>query len=107
MPDISGFLKAIPSSVSQKRAAYYDQQIQNTVKGAKGTGMAKFDAAANYDMNKKSARVLKKGEVPLPQLSPDQLATYNAIKQGQMDANDPKAAFLKNLNEDQLKSAGL
>lgn len=108
LPDISGFLKAIPSSVSQKRAAYYDQQIQNTVRGsAAGTGMKKFDAAANYDMNKRSARVLKKGEVPIPQLSPDQLATYNSIKQGQMDVNDPKAAFLKNLNDDQLKAAGL
>jgi hypothetical protein len=110
--NISGFLKAIPSSLSAAKQKEYEQQLQNTVSGE--------SAGANYnaggyrkkwqkeiDNERQRTQVTKKFETPLPQLSPEQKQAFEALKAGDIGVNDDRVKFLKNISDTDLTRAGL
>jgi hypothetical protein len=116
-PDISGFLKAVPSSVQAAKQRYYDEQIQNTVSGAReGAPLAPGAPGVKktwWDKVKETvsggtARVMKPGEKPQYKLTDEQRATYDLLKSGQnIDANDPRTKFMATLTPEQMKTVGL
>jgi len=108
--NISGFLKAIPSSLSAAKQKEYEQQLQNTASGE--------SAGANYNaggyrkkwqenVDAQRVTVSKKGVTPPPQLSPEQKAAFDALKAGDIDINDDRMKWLKNAPKEVLKEVGI
>lgn len=111
-PNISGFLKAIPSSMSATRQREYERQIQNTASGS--AAGANYDAGGyrrewqkEMDAEQERSQVTRKNEVLVPQLSPEQKAAFNALKAGDIDINDERMKWLKNVPEDVRKRVGI
>lgn len=111
MPDVSGFLKAVPSSISVAKQQALEEQLNNTVSGeAAGRNVAAGGWRRKYqeNINQQTARVLKPGQVPEPQLSPEQTAVIQRLQNGEnIAANDPSLKFLASITPQQLKMSGL
>jgi len=113
-PDISGFLKAVPSSVQAARQQYYDEQLERTATGSKeGAPLEPGTKKTWWEKVKETVsggttKVLKPGEVPTYKLTPEQTATYDLLKSGQnVESNDPRTKFMATLTPEQLKTVGL
>lgn len=111
-PNIGGFLKALPSSISAAKQRAYEQQVQNTASGS--AAGANYEAGGyrrkwqkEMDEEQQRSQITKKGQVPPPQLSPEQLSAFNALKDGDIDINDERMKWLKNAPEDIRKSVGI
>jgi hypothetical protein len=109
-PDISGFLKAMPTSMSAARQAQFQEQLQNTASGeASGKNMESGGWRRKLQQGvNESATVLKPGQSPAPKLTPEQLATVNLLVSGKnIAADDPSVKFISTLSPEQLKTVGL
>ena len=110
-PDISGFLKAMPTSMSAARQAQFQEQLQNTASGeASGKNMESggWRRKLQQGVNSESATVLRPGQSPAPKLTPEQLATVNLLVSGKnIAADDPSVKFISTLSPEQLKTVGL
>lgn len=103
LPDVG--LLAVPSSASSMRqAAVSDQRVQQAVEGSDTGILGKIKQKLGLG---KTALATKPGITAPPQLSPEDLMTYNAIKNQPLAADDPRTKFLSGLSEDQLKAGGL
>lgn len=99
MPDVSGFMKAVPSAASQARQQYYDEQIKQAASGETrplagkpGGWLEKFREKVS------TATVTKK-----PTLTTEQQEVLQQIRSGQISADDPRAKFIKDLPADKKK----
>lgn len=106
-PDISGFTAASRGGT--------------TLSGGGGDAGSRTPTAsiARKGRDDTSAPWMKKLEAENPELkgltdktskatlTDDQKKTFDALKQGKISADDPRVAFLKNMDEEQLKKAGI
>lgn len=111
MPDISGFVKAMPSSMTAAKQRAAEEQLNNTVSGAA--------AGANYKAggwkkkyqegldNQRRVSVSKAGVVPPPQLSPEQRKSFDDLKAAPMTADDPRAKMFAGLSAEQMAKVGI
>lgn len=111
-PNISGFLKAIPSSLSAAKQREFEQQIQNTASGSSAgsnytAGGYRKKWQEQIDREKQRSQITKRFEAPLPQLSPEQRQAFEALKAGDIGIDDPRVKFLKNISRNDLARAGL
>jgi hypothetical protein len=109
-PNISGFLRAIPSSLSAMKQREYEQQLNNTASGS--SAGSNFNAGGyrkkwQENMDAERAAVSKKGYKPPPQLSPEQKAAFDALKAGDIAVNDERMKWLKNAPEEIRKEVGI
>lgn len=107
-PDIGGFLKAIPSSVSAERQKQYEKQLENTATGA--AAGENFDAGGyrreyQKNMNEQTASVDRGSAYNVPKFTAEQDAQWNKIMSGPTSADDV-ASFSK-LSAEQLKTMNL
>lgn len=112
-PNISGFLKAMPSSLGAARQREYEQQVLNT---ATGSAAGANYAAGGYrkkwqqgiDREQQRSQVSKRtGPPPPAQLSPEQREAFNALKAGDIGVNDPRMKWLKGISEKDLANSGI
>ena len=111
-PNISGFLKALPTSVSAARQRAYEEQIENTASGdAAGSNFASGGYRKKWqqeiDRERQRSQISRKEQTPAPQLSPEQRESFDALKSGDIDINDPRMKWLKNTSPDVLQSVGI
>lgn len=114
LPDISGFRMAMPTSMSAAKQAQIEEQLRNTASGsAAGANMEaggwkrKYQSGVNESVARQTATPTKAGAVPEPQLSPEQKASYDALQQAPMAADDPRAKMFSNIPADKLANAGI
>ena len=110
-PDVSGFLKAIPSSFSAARQKNYEDSIKNTAAGAAG-GKVGGDWVKNYveDMNKSGAisRPGRRGAGEhIPQLTKEQELAWNKLQGGPLGMNTPEGKLFASLPENKLAEVGI
>lgn len=111
MPDISGFTKAMPSSMTAAKQRAAEEQLSNTVSGAAAgsnykAGGWKRKYQEGLD-NQRRASVSKAGVVPPPQLSPEQRKAFDDLKAAPMTANDPRAKMFAGLSAEQMAKVGI
>lgn len=112
-PDISGFLKALPSSVSATRQREYENQINNTASGS--AAGANFEAGGyrrkwqqQMDVERQRSQISRRtGPAPAPQLSPEQRTAFEALKSGDIGVNDPRMKWLTSVAAKDLASSGI
>lgn len=111
-PNISGFLKAIPSSMSAAKQRAYEEQIQNTASGA--AAGANYDAGGyrkkwqkEMDEERERSQITRKNEPVVPKLSPEQRAAFDALKAGDIGIDDERVKWLKNAPKEVLKDVGI
>jgi len=111
LPDISGFMTAMPTSMSAARQKAIEEQLNNTVSGsAAGSNYKAGGWKKRYQEDidgQRRAAVSRRDEVPTPQLSPEQRKVFEDLKTTPLAANDPRAKMFANLSEDRLKEAGI
>lgn len=113
LPDISGFLKAVPSSVTAARQRDLERQLQETQPGGAGAVLRRNAGLGENEggefvgrFGRNSARVLGKGHRIPPDLTPEQSEVWNKLIRGEkISAEDAK--FLKNIPDEKLASAGI
>jgi hypothetical protein len=107
-PDISGFIKAIPSSLSAARQRSYEEQIENTAAGA-GSNFNSHSYKRKWrdDINEQRTQVSRRGERPPPQLSPEQRKAFDDLKAGNIGIDDERMKWLKNVPDDVKKQVGI
>lgn len=111
-PDISGFLKALPTGTTAAKQAAFQEQLENTASGdAAGKNMEaggwrrKLQEGVTAEQ---TATPLKPGEVPQPKLTPDQLETAKLLTSGQqISVDDPKVKFITSLTPKTLENLHL
>ena len=109
-PNISGFIKALPSSLSAAKQKSYEEQLNNTASGS--SAGANFESGGyrkkwQKEMDDQRAMVSRKGQTPLPQLTPEQRSSFDALKNGDISINDERMKWLKNVPPESLKEAGI
>lgn len=111
LPDISGFAKAIPSSMSAAKQRAIEEQLNNTTSGsAAGSNYKAGGWKERYQKDideQRRATVSKAGTVPPPQLSPEQRKAFEDLKAAPLAADDPRAKMFTGLSEEQLASNGI
>ena len=110
-PDISGFMKALPTGATSQRLAKLQQEIHNTTTGAAAVENEKaggWRKKVQDGMDYVKAKVLGRGESPQPKLTADQEETAKLLTQGkQFATDDPKVKFMSTLSATQLESLHL
>jgi hypothetical protein len=102
--DISGFAKAMPTSMTMAKQRAIEEQLQNTASGASaGANMQ----AGGWRKKWQESMTAKVGKTPPPQLSEEQKKTYDALKSTPMAVDDPRAKMFAGLDESQLSSVGV
>lgn len=112
-PNIDGFMKAMPSSLSATRQREYENQIINTATGS--AAGANFEAGGyrrkwqqQMDVERQRSQVSRRtGPAPTPQLSPEQRAAFEALKSGDIGVNDPRMKWLLPVAAKDLASSGI
>lgn len=108
LPDISGFIKAIPSSMSAAKQAAMEEQLQNTASGsAAGANMRAGGWRKKWQEGINRATPTRAGVVPPPQLSPEQRKVFDELRSAPMALDDPRAKMFTGLSDQQLSSAGI
>lgn len=111
LPDISGFMAAVPSSMSAAKQRAVEEQLNNTTSGAKAGSNYKaggWKERYQKDMdNQRRASVSKAGTVPPPQLSPEQRKSFEDLKSAPMAADDPRAKMFAGLSAEQMAKVGI
>lgn len=113
LPDISGFMKALPSSVTAARQKYYEEAIRNTAAGSK-EGKALKAWSKNYsDANEaeQKAYVHRKGEHTAPQppasFTPEEQKAWDNLQKGPITADSADAKALSSLSGEVLSKYGI
>lgn len=107
-PDIGGFLKAMPTSMSVARQMEVEKQLNNTATGSgAGQNMKSGGWRGTWQEGMDRATASKKGVTPEPQLSPEQRKSWDDLKKGPIDAGDPRMKMFGTLTEEQLKKVGV
>lgn len=111
LPDISGFMAAMPTSMSAAKQRAVEEQLNNTTSGAKAGSNYKaggWKERYQKDMdNQRRASVSKAGTVPPPQLSPEQRKAFDDLKSAPMAADDPRAKMFAGLSAEQMAKVGI
>ncbi len=111
LPDISGFVKAMPSSMSAAKQAAMEEQLQNTATGAAaGRNMTSGGWRKKWQegmSGQQRAIPTRAGVVPPPQLSPEQRQSFDALRSAPMTVDDPRAKMFAGLSEQQLSQVGI
>lgn len=109
MPDISGFTRAMPTSMTLAKQKAIEEQLANTASGERaGSNMRAGGWKEKWqrDMSEaQSARISKSR--PAPQLTPEQQETFNTLKASPLAVDDPRAKMFSNLSDDQLAQVGV
>lgn len=111
LPDISGFLKAMPSSMSAAKQAAVEEQLQNTASGSaagsnfKAGGWRKKWQEGMSEQQR--ATPTRAGVVPPPHLSPEQRKSFDDLKSSPMAVDDPRAKMFAGLSADQMAQVGI
>lgn len=109
-PDISGFLKALPTSVTIARQRSYEEQLENTASGS--SAGANYDAGGyrrrwQQEMDSQRATVSSSKNKPMPQLSPEQISAIESLKAGDISIDDERMKFLRNVPENIRQEVGI
>lgn len=110
MPDIGGFMAAMPTSMSRAKQAAIEEQLNNTVSGDKaGSNYKAGGWRKKYQdgVDRERATISRKGTVPAPQLSPEQRKIFDDLKNAPLSSDDPRAKMFANLSEEQLSQVGI
>jgi hypothetical protein len=114
LPNISGFQKAFPTSMSVAKQEAGEEQLRNTTSGSSaganynaGGWRKRWQENMDEQVASKSATPTKAGVRPPPQLTPGQKESFDALKQGPLAVDDPRAKMYANLTEEQLSAVGI
>lgn len=110
MPDIGGFMAAMPTSMSRAKQEAIEEQLNNTTSGAAaGSNYKAGKWRKNWQegVDRERATVSRRGQIPPPQLSPEQQKIFNDLKGAPIAADDPRAKMFSNLSEEQLSKVGI
>lgn len=111
LPDISGFLKAMPTTMSASRQKAIEEKLNNTTTGAAaGSNYKAGGWKERYQKDideQRRASVSRRDQTPTPELSPEQRKVFEDLKSNPLAADDPRAKMLTNLSENQLKATGI
>jgi len=114
LPNISGFQKAFPTSMSVAKQEAVEEQLRNTTSGSSaganynaGGWRKRWQENMDEQVASKSATPTKAGVRPPPQLTPGQKESFDALKQGPLAVDDPRAKMYANLTEEQLSAVGI
>lgn len=102
--DISGFMKAMPTSMTMAKQRAVEEQLQNTASGASAGANMQAGGWRRKWQESMTAAASKK---VTPQLSEEQQKIYSELKSGPMSIDDPRAKMFAGLNEQQLASVGV
>lgn len=113
LPDVSGFIKAIPSSTSQKKQEFYEEQVQRAVSGDKTGAIFKPGKEGIMDKIKRKASEAMgiptgRGKpLPPPTLTKSQMDAIEDLKKGNIAVDDPRVKFMSGLTNEQLVKTGI
>ena len=110
LPNISGFTKAMPTSMTAARQAAIEKQLANTVAGAKGgRGLDPNGWQKEWvdGMTPWYQKLTRRGSTPEPELTPEQKANWQLLKKGPLSSDDPSAKMFSGLTDAQLERVGV
>jgi hypothetical protein len=102
--DISGFMKAMPTSMTMAKQKAIEEQLQNTASGASAGANMQAGGWRRKWQETMTAEARKKAT---PQLTEEQQKIYSDLKSTPMSIDDPRAKMFAGLNEEQLATVGV
>lgn len=109
MPDISGFMKALPTSYTAAKQKMYEQQMERTVTGAKeGRQMGDLDPSTvtkttrTYETLKKDRSKPSVGEEQAYAATKEEMDAYKKVQSGAIAADSAEAKIIGQLGADKL-----
>lgn len=112
LPDISGFLRAMPSTMSAAKQEAMEEQLKNTASGsAAGANMAAGGWRKKWQEKmteqQETATPSRAGTTPPPQLSPSQRKIWDELRQSPVALDDPRAKMFSGLSPEQMNQVGI